>query len=207
MEKINKTLANKIKKYIKSTRHPLIVLISGINGVGKTTVAFNLSNLLDIKQRVGLGSIVKTLISIDPKNKDFYKMDNYFTSSIKMNELKKQSLVISKSVNLMIEKYSVGGVSCIIEGVQLIPRYLVGNTIQFYIQITDSKKYKQRLEICDTRTPRIVSEKEFSNLLKLNQLLEKEMSKSKVCVLDGSKSLVAIINEMLENIAINLNLK
>lgn len=207
MEKINSTLVNKIKKYIKNGEHPLIIAISGVNGVGKTTLAFHLSNVLEIKQRVGLGSIVKTLIAMEPKSKDFLRMDNHFTTLIKVSTLHKQSLIISKAVNLMIDKYSRSRVSCIIEGVQLLPIYLDGRITQFHMQVTDSKKYKEQLENCDTRKPRVVSEKELSNLLKLNQVLSGEMNVKGVYILDNSKSLVAIINEMLENIAINLNLK
>ena len=32
MEKINYKLANKIKKHIRNSEHPLIIVISGVNG-------------------------------------------------------------------------------------------------------------------------------------------------------------------------------
>jgi 2-phosphoglycerate kinase len=206
MEKINYNLANKIKKHIKNGERPLIIVISGINGVGKTTLAFHLSNILDIKQRIGLGAIVKTLIAMEPKNKDFFKMNNYF-SSLSVTDLQNQSLIISKVINFMIRKYNTGGVSCIIEGVQLLTRHLDNKIIQFHILVTDSKKYRKQLKNSDTRKPRNVSDKEFINLLKVNQILKKEMNFPTVCLLDNSKSLVAIVNKMLEDIAINLNIK
>lgn len=99
------------------------------------------------------------------------------------------------------------------------PRHISDRSIPFYFTVKIppplvrgvdygfSNYNKQQLKNCDTRTPRIVSEKEFNNLLKLNQLLVKEMVARKVYLLDSSKPLVVIINEMLENIAINLNLK
>ncbi|MFA4975332.1 MAG: hypothetical protein WC839_01795 [Candidatus Paceibacterota bacterium] len=206
MEKINYNLANKIKKHIKNGERPLIIVISGINGVGKTTLAFHLSNILEIKQRIGLGAIVKTLISMEPKNKDFLKMNNYF-SPLSVIDLQKQSLIISKVINFMIKKYNAGGVSCIIEGVQLLTRYLNNQIIQFHILVTDPKKYRKQLKNSDTRNPRNVSDKEFINLLKVDEILKEEMNFPTVYLLDNSKSLVAIINKMLEDIAINLNIK
>lgn len=206
MEKINYNLANKIKKHIKNGERPLIIVISGINGVGKTTLAFHLSNILEIKQRIGLGAIVKTLIAMEPKNKDFLKMNNYF-SPLSVIDLQKQSLIISRVINFMIRKYNTGGVSCIIEGVQLLTRYLNNQIIQFHILVTNPKKYRKQLKNSDTRKPRNVSDKEFVNLLKVDQILKEEMNFPKVYLLDNSKSLVAIINKMLEDIVINLNIK
>lgn len=206
MLKINYKLADKIKRHIKNREYPLVILISGVNGVGKTTIAFHLSNILGIKQRVGLGVVVKTLITMRPKNKDFVKMDNYF-SSFSANDFKKQSLIISKTINLIIRKYNDGGVSCIIEGVQLLPRYLDNQIIQFHILVTDQKKYKDQLNNCDTRNQRKISDKEFTNLIKIDKLLKEEMNLPTVYLLDNSKSLVAIINKMLEDIVINLNIK
>lgn len=207
MEKANLDLAEKIKRYIESGKHPLIILISGVNGVGKTTIAFQLSNILEIKQRVGLGSIVKTLISMRPKDKALLKMDNHFSSPINITNLQKQSLIISKPLNLIIRSYSEGGVSCVIEGVQLLPRYLDKQIMQFHILVADSKKYRNQLKNCNTRNPREVSDKEFSNLLNINEILKEEMNFPTVYILDNSKSLVAIINEILYNLAIKLNIK
>jgi len=206
MEKINHKLANKIKKHIRNSEHPLIIVISGVNGAGKTTLAFHLSNILEIKQRVSLGSIVKTLIVMNPKNKVISKMNNYF-SPLSVVDIRKQSLIISKATNSMIRKYYTGGVSCIIEGVQLLTRYLDKRCIQFHIKITDSKKYNKQLRNSDTRNPRYLSEKVFGNLLKVNDILNKEMNLPSVYILENSKSLTENINNVLKKLIINLNIK
>ena len=206
MEKINYNLVNKIKKYIRNAKHPLIILISGVNGAGKTTLAFHLSNILEIKQRVSLGSIVKTLIAINPKKKDYLKMNNYLFP-LSSKDIQKQALIISKVTNLMISKYHKGGVSCIIEGVQLLTRYLDKRCIQFHIQITNPKKYNKQLRNSDTRNPRHLSENVFGNLLELNDILNNEMNLPGVYILENSKSLSGNINEVLEKLIINLNIK
>jgi 2-phosphoglycerate kinase len=206
MEKVNTNLVSKIKRYLKRRQRPLIIVISGVNGSGKTTLAFHLSNILEIKQRVSLGSVVKTLISVDPKNKAFVKMDNHF-SLLSKTEIQEQALIISRPVNLIIRKYDVGGVSCIIEGVQLLSRYLDDRVVHFHISVTDHRKYKKQLNSSDTRNSRNVSEKQFVNLLKINEILKGEMSYPKIHLLDNSKSLTSIINEVLKNIVTDLNLK
>ncbi len=209
MEKINYKLANKIKKHIRSHKKPLLIVISGINGVGKTTLAFYLSNILEIKQRVSLGAIVKTLIAMQPKNKNFTKMNNYF-SPLSEKEIRKQSLIISKATNAMIRKYDAGGVSCIIEGVQLLTRYLDHRAIHFHILVTDIKKYRKQLKNPDTRKPHNVhnvTDSKFKNLLSVSEILKDEMNFPTVYLLDNSDSINTIINKVLKDLIINLNLK
>lgn len=206
MEKINYQLADKIKKNIRSDNKPLIIGISGVNGVGKTTIAFHLSNILEIKQRIGLGTIVKTIIALHPTNNDFLKMDNDFSSPFKIRELRKQAKILSKPINLIISKYESEKVSCIIEGVQLLPRYLNKGFIHFHVAITDTNKYKQQLQNCDTRKPRKVSDKEISNLLTIDKILKKEMNVSEVHSVDNSQSLITILNKLLEYTATYLHI-
>lgn len=209
MEKINNRLANKIKKHLKTDEQPIIVLISGANGIGKTTIAFYLSNILKIKQRVGLGTVVKTLIAMTSNRKklNYQNMDNNISSLLSLNTLHKQSLIISKTINLLIQKYISEGISCIIEGVQLFPQNLHGKRIHFHLYVDNMEKYKKQLQDCDTRKPRILSTKEFNNLMNLDENLKTSMNNSSVYFIGNSMSLIAIINKMLHNIEISLNIK
>lgn len=206
MEKINNNLANKIKKYIKNSKRPLIIVISGINGVGKTTLAFHLSNILEIKQRVSLGAIVKTLIAMEPRNKNFTKMNNYF-SPLSEKEIRKQSLIISKATNAIIRKYDIGGVSCIVEGVQLLTRHLDHRAIHFHILVTDIKKYRKQLKNPDTRKPHNITDNKFKNLLSVSEILKNEMNFPTVYLLENSDTINTTINKVLKDLIINLNLK
>lgn len=208
MQKINIFLAKKIQAYLKKGNKPLIILISGVNGVGKTSIAFTLSNILAIKQRVGLGTIVKTLIAISSeKNKENYlHMDNKF-SCTNEKDLKKYALLISKPVNLLIEKYTQGHISCIIEGVQLLPIYLQKNIIHFHIEVNNPKKYKAQLGNPNIVHKHRVKDQDFKNLLKVDKFLKKEMFNHKVHILKNSRSQITIINEILESIIININKK
>lgn len=206
MEKYSHKLANKIKSHLKSSEHPLIIVISGVNGAGKTTLAFHLSTVLEIKQRVSLGAIVKTLVVMNPKDKVISKMNNYF-SPLSEGDIRQQALIISKATNSMIKKYYAGGVCCIIEGVQLLTRYLDKRCIQFHIKITDPQKYDMQLRNSDTRNPRHLSEKVFRNLMNVNDILNKEMNKPRVHVLENCKSVTENINEVLTTLTINLNIK
>lgn len=208
MDKINLDLASKINKYLKKEKKPLIVLISGVNSAGKTTTAFHLSSALGIKQRVGLGSIVKTLIALgsDREKKKYLMMDNFFSHPPNHKELLDQCYIVGKVVNLIINKYTQEGVTCIIEGVQLLPRYLNsgGNVKHFHILIDDFRKYRKQLKNGNTRKYRKIGGQSFKNLVKLNALLRKEAVLSEVNFLYNSKSKTVLVNKILENIARDL---
>ena len=200
MGKINNRLALKIQRYFRKNKKPLIILISGVNGIGKTTTAFALSNILRIKQRVGLGTIVKTLITMNPNKNEYQEMDNNF-SCANDKKLKQQARTISKPVNLLIDKYYKDGVSCIIEGMQLFPMYLNKKIFHFHIAVDNVKKYKKQLFSPETRYKRKISKKDLENLLKIDDFLEKQMYNYNVCVLKNSETLIAIINKILYTIA------
>jgi 2-phosphoglycerate kinase len=200
MKKINNILALKIRRYFRKNKKPLIILISGVNGIGKTTTAFTLSNILGIKQRVGLGTIVKTLIAMTPNKNKYLEMDNNFSCE-NDKKLKQQALIISKPVNLLIDKYHKDGVSCIIEGMQLFPIYLNKKNFHFHLVVDNVKKYKKQLFGPETRYKRKISKKDLENLLKTDNFLKKQMYNYNVCVLKNSEPLVAIINKILYTIA------
>lgn len=205
MEKINNRLALKIRKHLKKNKNPLIILVSGVNGIGKTTTAFALSNILVIKQRVGLGAIVKTLIAMTPKENKYLEMDNNF-SCIDDKKLKQQALIISKPVNLLIDQYHGNGVSCIIDGMQLLPKYLNKNIFHFHIEVDNIKKYQKQLFSPETRYKRKINKKDLENLLKIDNFLKKQMYNYNVCILKNSKSLIAIINKILYTIASDIGI-
>ena len=194
--------------HLKKIDKPIIILISGVNGVGKTSLSFNLSNALEIKQRVGLGTIVKTLIAIssEKNKKNYLNMDNKF-SCTNEKDLKKYALLISRPVNLLIEKYTQSHTSCIIEGVQLLPIYLQKNIIHFHVEIDDIKKYETQLRSPDIIHKHRVNDRDFKNLLKVDEFLKKEMLNHEVHILKNSHSLIANTNEILESILISINKK
>ncbi len=122
-------------------------------------------------------------------------------------DLKKYALLISKPVNLLIEKYTQGHISCIIEGVQLLPIYLQKNIIHFHIEVSNPKKYKAQLRNHDIVHKHRVKDQDFKNLLKVDKFFKKEMFNHKVYILKNSRSQIAIVNEILESIIININKK
>jgi 2-phosphoglycerate kinase len=205
MKRINNRLALKIRKYSRENKKPLIILISGVNGIGKTTIAFALSNILGIKQRVGLGTIVKTLIAMAPNSNKYQEMDNNF-SCANDEKLKQQALTISKPVNLLIDKYHEDGVSCIIEGMQLFPIYLNKKIFHFHIAVNNIKKYKKQLFSPETRYNRKITKKDLENLLKIDVFLEKQMYNYNVYILKNSEPLVVIINKILYTIASDIGI-
>lgn len=205
MQKTNRGTVQKIKKILEERPRPLIILISGINSSGKTTLAFEIGKILDIKQRVGLGSIVKTLIvAANKKDRNlFEKMDNDFSSFQDLKEIKHQSKIICKPVNLLIKSYYEGGVSCIIEGVQLLPEYLSenkGKFLHFHLTISDHKKFKQQLESSKTRSPRKLDSESSESLLKKEAYLTNKMKGGDVFYIQNNSSVTESVNKILNTI-------
>ena len=98
----------------------------------------------------------------------------------------------------------------IIEGVQLLTRYLDHRAIHFHILVTDIKKYRKQLKNPDTRKPHNVhnvTDSKFKNLLSVSEILKDEMNFPTVYLLDNSDSINTIINKVLKDLIINLNLK
>ncbi len=175
-----------------------IVVISGVNGVGKTTLSFHLSQKLGIKQTVSLGTVVKTLLAFSNEIKQLKlkKFDNHFTEVPDRDSFRLQCQIVSKAVNFIVNKYNNQGVDCIIEGVQLLPQYLKlpKGAVHVHLTVADHNKFRQQLDNPDTRS-RTVNDLEFANLLALDSILKDEMSGNGVKILDNSGTVADLVNK------------
>lgn len=207
MNKINNKLVTKVKSFIHENKTPIVILICGVNSIGKTTLAFNLSSKLEIKQRIGLGVIMKTLIANSSKReyKKRCKMDNVFSISTK--ELVEHESLIKKTVSMIVSKYLKERMSCIIEGLQLFSGYKDKNIVHFYIKMSDQNKYRKQLESGNTRLPRKISEKDFDNICLIDEFISKQVNNKNVYILENSLSEILILNQSLQKIVDHFNIK
>ena len=177
-----------------------IIVISGVNGVGKTTLGFHLSQKLGIKQRVSLGTIVKTLLAFSDEIKqlELEKFDNHFMEVPNRDSFRLQCQIVSKAVNFIVNKYNKQGVDCIIEGVQLLRQYLKlpEGAVHVHLAVADHNKFRQQLDNSDTRD-RTVNNLEFANLLALDLILRDEMSGNGVKILANSGTVADLVNKTM----------
>lgn len=203
MMKSNRNSSKVIKDYLnKDNRRPVIILIAGMHGVGKTTLAFYLSRYLNIKQRIGLGTIVKTLEFFSDKEDVTRKADSLKIEDFDWNLLNRQAKIICGAINNIIFHAIQDGVDCIIEGIQLVPKYLKMDdiTLLVFLKSPPIAKYTKRLNHPSTHRTRIVLHSKVIELKKLEeQFLESIMNNPKVVICENES-----ISKKVDNILLNL---
>jgi len=128
---------------------PLIVLLSGTYGVGKTTIAHHLGVELSIMQRVGLGSIIKTIKTVLPENEIVKEWNHYnLTDRGQVREkLRRESQLIGRIIATIVDSAQQSGENYLIEGVQLLPEFLPMSELRMFILgVSDTDAHRRRFE-------------------------------------------------------------
>jgi 2-phosphoglycerate kinase len=159
------------------SKGPLIIVIGGAAGVGKTSVAKALCAELDITHRLGSGfirEIAKAFIS--PQENAF--LYNYsFRPHIYIapfENLWKQSEVIKDSMNLCINRAFSEGTSLLIEGVNIIPGLLDTKYVSLGIILTIDN-YDRHFEMIagKTHSKRNISRDDFEKVREVQDEFKK----------------------------------
>lgn len=133
----------------ESDDKPMILIIGGTYGVGKTTMALELSKTLNIYQRTGVGVIAKTLQEFLPNSKLVKTWDHYnnLTEPEIIAKFRKESLIVGKVITRIVNDATKNGQCYIIEGVQLLPEYLPLDKACFLVlYLSDASEHLNRLE-------------------------------------------------------------
>jgi len=128
---------------------PLILVLGGTYGVGKTTLAHQLSKESNIPNRAGLGTIVRTLKIFLPNNPIIknWRAYNTLNKAAIRRKLFHEAELISKVIHTIIDSATKKGENYIIEGVELLPKYLPFEKIRYCtLTVTDVEEYKRRFE-------------------------------------------------------------
>lgn len=145
----------------KTRISPLILVLGGIHGVGKTTLAHQLSIELNIHQRAGLGAITKTMKTLLPHNEIIQVWGQYDTTDLmKIREkFLRECELIGRVMHTLVESAVKTGEDYIIDGVQLLPQYLPLESIHYcVITVSDSQEYKKRfMHPTDTRAKHLTN--------------------------------------------------
>lgn len=159
---------------------PLFVLVSGVNGVGKTTLSYELTWRLGIRQHVGLGTIVKTLreFGFPPEATEMARaMDNGLCLEESVGELDRHAALICRVVNRLVHAYYTQGVHCVVEGVQLLPAHLQlpAEVIHLHLRIGDPDAFARQMGRANHRKYGPVDRNTVNHLLKLDDVLMQAM--------------------------------
>ncbi len=170
--------ARAIRDRMEDPERPLIVLVSGVHGIGKTTLCHELSLCLGIRQRVGVGAIVKTLMEFGLPGAE--KMDNALDLEDPASQLDAQARVICRAVDRLVRTYDAQGVHCVIDGVQLLPKYLhlPQSAIHLHLAVSDFAAYIDQVRQANPKKYGPVTEARARFLAALDHALCAEMRTS-----------------------------
>jgi 2-phosphoglycerate kinase len=140
-------------------KKPLVILIGGASGVGKTTLAVRLANLLDIPRVVATDDIRQIMrLTLAPELLPSIHASSYATQSSTNTVFdddiagyREQAQLVSVGVRAIIERCIKENSSVIVDGVHLHPDFV--NTtaylqssyvVRMVLSISDVKAYKKR---------------------------------------------------------------
>jgi len=174
-KKIYKILADKkgvqyaenflVFKKITKLEQPIIILISGTTGIGKSTVALTLAHRLDFRSMIGTDSIreiMRKVLSNDlipelhessyeagkfPKH---YRSSRFNSTILGYSE---QVKIVTVGVEALIKRALYEGCNMIIEGVHLSPEFLSNdilehpNIVFVMLNLSDEIRHKNRFSL------------------------------------------------------------
>jgi len=169
-----------------------IILIGGVAGTGKTSMARTICNDYNIDHRLGTGfirEIVKTETYSPSLNSHTYRV----SCQQSYNHLVNQAELLKDSIVACIDRAMREGTSLVIEGNHLIPwilfdsealKYLKrkGTLKCFILYVDDPKKHRKMVE-GDTHKTRGISDEEFGRIIEMQESLMFLAKKYKIPVI------------------------
>lgn len=122
--RMSRFVAAEIKRIRRTYKNPMVILIGGNYGAGKTTFSFELSKALDIPPRSSLGTVVKTVKYLGINHPAVALIDNDQNTANFQYKFNLQSKFLCEIINYIALKAQESGSDYIIDGVQINPEYI-----------------------------------------------------------------------------------
>jgi len=129
-------------------KQPLFLLIGGAYGVGKTTIAHQLSIDLHIAQRVGLTGITKSIRVFAPESVAAQNWNRYeLTRESIAEKIEREAQMVGLAVTEMVTSAQKDCKNHIMDGVQFLPEYLpLDHVIYVLVTASERERHKKRFE-------------------------------------------------------------
>lgn len=201
---------------------PMIILIGGTTGVGKSTIATEIAHRLGIRHIVSTDSIREVMRTIFSKE----LMPTLYESSFNAWQMlraplspksdsvivgfEEQVKVVVVGIRSIIERAVKEGVSMIIEGVHIVPGFLNleglddnAFVIELIINVEDEKRHRSHFYVRELKTggfrPFDRYRANFENIRKIGEYIE-GLTRRKNIPMISSDGLDITINQVLEEI-------
>jgi len=158
---------------------PLIIAISGTHGVGKTTLAHALAIKLDIKQRIGLGVVLKTMQILESGNEEIQKWDDYSGCKTEQDFVKKihaQCRIMGSIISKIVDK-------AIKTGEPYIPMSKIKLVALF---LNDKDEHKKRYTKPNVTKTRHAVKNNFETVKDIEKEILKNIRKYKIPLFESS---------------------
>ena len=150
----------RMTRQIRHLDKPILILIGGGPGVGKSTISAELGPILGINRVIGsdtIRQIMRSMISHDlipTLHESTYTADKAITSPYVTDPLlhafDQQVSLVNKGIKAVMERGIKEGLNIIINGVHIVPGYLdivndqEGYIFQYILEVPEVEKHKQR---------------------------------------------------------------
>ena len=165
-----------------------IILIGGTAGTGKTTLAKEISNSMNITHRLGTGFIREILRSY-LKKEQFPALYSYTFRPENPENLetvfKEQARLVCKSVNSAIKRAYDEGTSIVIEGNHLLPEYLDLSKVSLFLILDCNVEDIKKRIVGLTHSKRVILESDFDNILKIGKIITESAKLHNIPVLNN----------------------
>ncbi len=186
------------------TNKPLIILIGGAAGTGKTSLSKRLSGELNIAHRLGSGFIREIAQSFVSREQNAYLYNYSFrphTDISPFENLYKQSEVIKAPIEACIKRAYDEGTSIIIEGVNIIPGLIKAELATLFVVLT-VEDYDRHFEMIHGKThfQREIDEKDFDRVRTIQEDFKRVAMKNQLEIIDIclEKDAVASIKKLIK---------
>lgn len=153
----------------QDVKDPLIILIGGASGTGKTSIAKKLCEELGISHRLGSGFIREFAKSFVSESENPYLYNYSFRPHVEgitpFENLYKQSTVLKSGIELCIKRAFDEGTSIVIEGVNIIPGLISSQyTSLFAVLVSDDHDRHNQQIAGKTHSKRAILASDFMNV-------------------------------------------
>lgn len=173
-----------------------IILVGGVAGTGKTTIARELVYRYGIYQRIGTG-FIREIVKTHNKNPAL-DCHTYSVESIDpYNHLAGQTYLLKDAINACIDRAHKEGTSLVIEGNHCLPWVLDNKNIthSFVLCVTDEKTHKKLL-MGKSHKLRKIREEEFYRIREMQESLLHLASINHIPVIESGRDLKLVLEDI-----------
>jgi len=200
---------------LRQRKRPIVILLGGATGIGKSTVAFEISTRLGIHSIIGTDTVREVMRKMVSKDllptlhtssfnawKAIQTPSSYISSVIYAFEL--QVSHVSVGVNAIIQRAVTEGISLVMEGIHLVPGYIhpPGETIfHFVLQLSDREEHINRFHARakDSKRPPEFYIDEIDRIRQVQEHIVGRAHKHEVPVLENKTS-EGTVTQILDSI-------